>query len=108
MLNYSVAELREKKKNDIIDNINSYMSRSQIYEYLKTVLWKDIIMEMVVRKKVQEQIREKRSINNYYDKLWGLTSEAFNRIALNNNEFELTAIYEFIYKKGVNVFIEEK
>ena len=103
---YNVID--EKKKNDIIDNINSYMSRSQIYEYLKTVLWKDIIMEMVVRKKVQEQIREKRSINNYYDKLWGLTSEAFNRIALNNNEFELTAIYEFIYKKGVNVFIEEK
>lgn len=103
----------EKSTKQIIKNIHECQSIAETYEYLKNALWKDMIMERVVRKGIQEQIRRESSIHNYYEKLWGLTKQAINRISIGKtdgegNSSEVLSVYDKIYKTGVEVFIKGK
>lgn len=103
----------EKSIKQIIKNIHERQSIAETYLYLKDVLWKDMIMERVVRKAVQEQIRRESSIYNYYNKLWGLTELAIDRISVDkakgeNDVSKILSVYKNIYETGVKVFIKEK
>lgn len=103
----------QKSIKQMIRNIHECQSIVETYKYLKDALWKDMIMERVVRRGGQEQIRRESSIHNYYDKLWELTKQAINRISISksdgkDNPSEVMSVYDKIYKTGVEVFIEGK
>lgn len=98
----------DKKRKEIIKQIHSISSKTEIYSYLKEVLWKDVIMEMIIRRKIQEQIRNGVSIYNYYNNLWGLTKKAFGRISIidtSEDKPEMERVYKAMFDKGSRIFI---
>lgn len=104
---------KDKDRDEMIKRINVFQTNSEIYNYLIDILWKKFIKEMVIRREIQEQIRKKETIKNYYDKLWNLTIEAFERIKIDddqlrpkNKKSDIVGVYKAIYDKGVKVFIE--
>lgn len=100
-------KIEDKTKKDIIKQVHGFSSIAEIYNYIKGVLWKDMIMEMIVRRKVQEQIRNKASIHNYYNNLWALTQKAFNRISVENkSSSNIELVYKNIFDRGVRLFID--
>lgn len=99
----------DNERMTMIKKIHELQTISEVYNYMCDSLVKDVVMEEIIRKEIQENIRKVKSIHNYYDKLWELTSVAFNRMTISNdNESELSTIYKFIYDTGVKIFIEEK
>lgn len=107
---YNNENLTEKERNGIVKRIHGFQTVAEIYNYMCEVLIKDAVMEMVVKRSVQEQIREKKSILNYYNKLWDLTEQAINRIKVDktdekNTSTELSSVYRSIYQIGIDVFI---
>ena len=106
---YKNSNWTDNERITMIKKIHELQTISEVYNYMCDSLVRDVVMEEIIRKEIQENIRKVKSIHNYYDKLWELTSVAFNRITfINDNESELSAIYKFIYDTGVRVFIEEK
>ena len=100
----------DKERNEIIKKINEFNTVPEIYNYLCTVLWADVVMELIVKRKVQEYIRKRSSICNYYNKLWDLTEQAFNEISCSISKKQTTKsdienVYNKIYNKGVETFI---
>lgn len=110
---FSHQYLTEKEKKLIVKDIHSLQTVSEIYKYLSVALLNEIVMELVVKRFIQEQIRKKTSIYNYYDKLWELTDKAIERICLDeltepNEVSEVQSVYYRLYQTGVNVFIDVK
>ena len=106
---YEVYEGTEKERNILIKKIHEIHTVAEIYNFLFEALFKDTVMEIMIRREIQKQMRKKESIQNYYDKLWGLTSQAFDNVTIGNNcKSELYTIYKYIYNKGVDVFIKSE
>jgi hypothetical protein len=109
MMVLSNNSIDEKKRNEIIKQVQEYKTSAEVYKYIEQVLWEDVVMEMIVRKNVQDRIRDKKSIDNYYNKLWDQTSNAFDLISIkpegSDEKYEMKSLYDKIYKKGENVFI---
>lgn len=103
----------EKEKKEVVKQIHNCQSIAEAFNYLAKAFWNDVIMEKVIRRDVQEKIRSNISIHNYYDKLWGLTQDAFERIKIESeddsvvNENNVAGVYGRIFKEGVTVFIED-
>lgn len=103
----------KKERDNIIKRIHDYNTISEVYNYLTNALWVDVIKERIIRAEVQNQIRQKSSILNYFNKLWCLTSEAINRVVYDEVKekvvcADMEKLYEKIYNTGVEVFIDVK
>lgn len=102
-----------KERDIIIKRIHDFVTISEVYNYLINALWVSVIKERIIKADVQERIRTKSSILNYYNKLWSITEQAINRIKVDkidekNGNTEVASVYRSIYQTGVEVFIEGK
>lgn len=106
---YQNSNWTERERIEMIKRIHEFQTIAEIYNYMCDSLIKSVVMEEIIRKDIQEKIRKVKSIHNYYKKLWGLTSQAFDRITIGDNSTsELYTIYKHLYSKGIDVFVESK
>lgn len=107
---YEHSYLTEKEKNEIIKKLHTYQTVPEIFNYMCEVLVKDMVMELIVKSWVQERVRRKTSIHNYYDNLWALTQQAIRRIGPDKEVVcsDIENVFNTIYLKGVKIYIEGK
>ena len=95
----ALKAMPKRERDSLIKDLHKCKSVAEIYKLLVDVLWKDAIMENLIRFRIQEEIRKKASVENYYNKLWKKTK------ALLESEGIIVDIYQDIFDKAKKVFV---
>ena len=94
----------KKEKEGLIKDLHKYNSVSEIYKQLVENLWKNAIMEICIRGKIQEVIRDKVTVGCYYKELYNKeTVKILNYITV--GEIKPMDIYKRLCEEAGKIFI---
>ena len=97
----ALKAMPKRERDSLIKDLHKCKSVADIYKLLVDVLWKDAIMENVIRFKIQKEVRKNASVENYYNKLWKKTEELLMA------EDIKVDVYRNIYNNAVEKFVRE-
>lgn len=96
--------ITKKEKESLIKDLHKYNTVSEIYKHLVEVLWKNAIMEICIRGKIQELIRNKITVGSYYKELYNKeTRKILNYITVGG--IKPQNIYERLCEEAGKIFI---
>ena len=94
----------KKEKESLIKDLHKYNSVSEIYKHLVEELWKNAIMEICIRGKIQEVIRDNVIVGCYYKELYNKeTVKILNYITV--GEIKPKNIYKRLCEEAGKIFI---
>ena len=98
--------MNTKEKDTFVKEIHKYATVSEVFMHLVEVLWKNAIMELLIRAKIQEEVRKPDSVANYYDLLWKETEKMLESISIETNIYSVeTNIYKNLFDEAKKAFI---
>lgn len=107
-LNYVISILldkypeSQKERDTLIKELHKYSTPSEIFKHLVESLWDNKMTEICIRSNIQEKVRNKKSVDNYYIKLWEKTERL-----LDIADDDAISIYCEIFNKAAEKFIIE-
>ena len=92
----------QKERDTLIKELHKYSTPSEIFKHLVESLWDNKMTEICIRSNIQEKVRIKKSVDNYYIKLWEKTERL-----LDIADDDAILIYCDIFNKAAEKFIIE-
>lgn len=90
----------QKERDNLIKELHKYSTPSEIFKHLVESLWDNKMTEICIRSDIQAKVRNEKSVDNYYIRLWEKTKGLLD-IADDN----AIPIYRDIFNKAAKTFI---
>ena len=90
----------QRDRDNLIKELHKYSTPSEIFKHLVESLWDNKMTEICIRSDIQAKVRDEKSVDNYYIKLWEKTKDLLN-IADDN----AIPIYSHIFDEAAKRFI---
>lgn len=98
-----------KDREQLIKNLHTYDTFSELFEYLYSVLYKDAFRAKTVRSNIQGITRSREFVHYYYNILWNNTEKMLENVTINNSAnnpgIMPVKVYKGIYSEAIKCFV---
>ena len=91
-----------KDRDALIKGLKKQTTVTEMYKYLVDQLWENDATEMLIRNKIQEEIRSNEAVKSYYEELLGLLTKSS---VVNEKQRD---VYTGVFEKACGIFIEKQ